>query len=260
MVNEAFAEERQHLRPLPLAPFRSVLKLERRISREGMVSVGGNAYSVPDATRSRLVEVHSLADEVRIFENGTLIAVHPVLEGRKQRRVHPDHRRSAVAQRSWPKVGDAGVTLQGAGDKVPQRSLAFYDAVGQALAREEPPMSAKLDTMPSMIDRIRHDLVGLKMPRALEALDHVVRRLEHGELSALEAIDILLSEELTLRENSRIKTALRMGRLATIKTLAGFDFTFQPSLDKDRIFTLAQLSFIERNEAVHFLGPPDPTT
>ena len=58
-------------------------------------------------------------------------------------------------------------------------------------------------------ERIRRHLVGLKMPRALEALDHVVRRLEHGELSALEAIDILLSEELTLRENSRIKTALR---------------------------------------------------
>lgn len=55
-----------------------------------MVSVGGNAYSVPDATRSRLVEVHSLADEVRIFENGELIAVHPVLERRKQRRVAPD--------------------------------------------------------------------------------------------------------------------------------------------------------------------------
>jgi len=117
-------------------------------------------------------------------------------------------------------------------------------------------MSVALDTASSMIDRIRHDLVGLKMPRALEALDHVVRRLEHGELSALEAIDILLSEELTLRENSRIKTALRMGRLATIKTLAGFDFSFQPSLDKDRIFTLAQLCFIERCEAVRFLGPP----
>ena len=117
-------------------------------------------------------------------------------------------------------------------------------------------MSVALDAIPSMIDRIRHDLVGLKMPRALEALDHIVRRLERGELSALEAIDILLSEELTLRENSRIKTALRMGRLATIKTLAGFDFTFQPSLDRDRILTLAQLGFVDRHEAVHFLGPP----
>ncbi|RWP53686.1 ATP-binding protein, partial [Mesorhizobium sp.] len=85
-------------------------------------------------------------------------------------------------------------------------------------------MTNALDTTPSTIDRIRHDLVGLKMPRALEALDHVVRRLEKGEIAALEAMDILLSEELTLRENSRIKTALRMGRLATVKTLAGFDF------------------------------------
>jgi DNA replication protein DnaC len=59
-----------------------------------------------------------------------------------------------------------------------------------------------------------------------------------------------------LRENSRIKTALRMGRLATIKTLAGFDFAFQPSLDRDRILTLAQLGFIARGEVVHFLGPP----
>lgn len=81
-------------------------------------------------------------------------------------------------------------------------------------------MIGVLDTTLSTIDRIRHDLVGLKMPRALEALDNVVRRLEKGEIAALEAIDILLSEEFTLRENSRIKTALRMGRLATIKALA----------------------------------------
>ena len=106
-------------------------------------------------------------------------------------------------------------------------------------------MSASLDLSQSTLDRIRHDLVGLKMPRALEALDQIVRRLEHGEVGALEAIDMLLSEELTLRENSRIKTALRMGRLGTIKTLAGFDFSFQPSLDRDRILTLAQLGFIE---------------
>jgi len=117
-------------------------------------------------------------------------------------------------------------------------------------------MNALAELTPSMLDRIRHDLVGLKMPRALEALDQIVRRLEHAEISALEAIDILLSEELTLRENSRIKTALRMGRLATIKTLSGFDFSFQPSLDRDRILTLAQLGFVGRSEVVHFLGPP----
>ena len=117
-------------------------------------------------------------------------------------------------------------------------------------------MNGSNDLNASMLDRIRHDLVGLKMPRALEALDHIVRRLEQGEIGALEAMDVLLAEELTLRENSRIKTALRMGRLGTIKTLAGFDFSFQPSLDRDRILTLAQLGFVARGEVVHFLGPP----
>lgn len=32
---------------------------ERRIGREGMVNVGGNFYSVPDATTRRVVEVHT---------------------------------------------------------------------------------------------------------------------------------------------------------------------------------------------------------
>ena len=47
-----------------------------------------------------------------------------------------------------------------------------------------------------------------------------------------------------------------MARLATIKTLAGFDFSFQPSLDRNRILALAQLDFVDRHEVVHFLGPP----
>jgi DNA replication protein DnaC len=47
-----------------------------------------------------------------------------------------------------------------------------------------------------------------------------------------------------------------MGRLINIKTLSGFDFSFQPSLDRDRIMALAQLDFVDRHEAVHFLGQP----
>src|SRR5439155_26469155 len=87
-----FTEEKPALKTLPLVPYRAVLKLERRASHEGMVSVGGNLYSVPDATRKRVVEVHSLADEIRIFETDRLIAVHPVLERRHPRRLAPGHR------------------------------------------------------------------------------------------------------------------------------------------------------------------------
>jgi transposase len=131
VVNEAFAEEKPHLKTLPLAPFRSVLKLERRVSHEGMVSVGGNFYSVPDATRKRTVEVHTLANEVQIFEDGALIATHPVLEGRKQRRVAPGHRKMArIADRRR----DGPILIVRTGDVVAARPLDFYQAVGRRLA------------------------------------------------------------------------------------------------------------------------------
>jgi DNA replication protein DnaC len=117
-------------------------------------------------------------------------------------------------------------------------------------------MTAAPEFVPAILDRIRRTLVGLRMPRALEVLDRTVRQLERGEVSALDAIDTLLAEELTVRESRRIKTALVMARLTAVKTLAGFDFSFQPSLDRDRILALAQLEFINRNEVLHVLGPP----
>ena len=52
---------------------------------------------------------------------------------------------------------------------------------------------------PSLVDRIKTTLVGLRMPRALEIVDVIVRQLERGKTTALEAIDSLLMEELTLR-------------------------------------------------------------
>ena len=106
------------------------------------------------------------------------------------------------------------------------------------------------------LERLRHHLVGLRMPRALEVLDHTVRQLERGEIAPLEALDRLLAEELCLRETRRVKAALMMARLTSVKTLASFDFAFQPSLDRNRILTLAQLDFIDRHEVVHLLGPP----
>lgn len=108
----------------------------------------------------------------------------------------------------------------------------------------------------SPIERIKRHLVGLKMPRALEALDATLHRLEQGETSVLDALETLLGEELTTRETRRIKMALQTARLGSIKTLAGYDFSFQPSLDRNRILALAQLEFVQRRQALHFLGPP----
>jgi DNA replication protein DnaC len=104
------------------------------------------------------------------------------------------------------------------------------------------------------VERIRRHLVSLRMPRALETLDQLVQQIERGQLGSLEAIEALLAEELTIREGRRIKAALQMARLTPVKTLASFDFAFQPSLDRNRILALAGLDFIDRHEVVHLIG------
>jgi transposase len=140
IVIEHFAEERTFLQPLPAGPFNAVLRLERRISHEGMISVGGNLYSVPDGTRRRPVEVQVTAAEVHILEDGRLVAVHPVLEGRGRRRIAEGHRslpppsnsttpRNGAATPPGPPAGATGVM---------PRSLAIYEAVGRRLAAGEP--------------------------------------------------------------------------------------------------------------------------
>jgi hypothetical protein len=41
-------------------------------------------------------------------------------------------------------------------------------------------MTAHVDIVPSVVERIKQTMVGLKMPRAIEILDATVRRLERG--------------------------------------------------------------------------------
>lgn len=126
VIDEAFAEEKAALIALPAKPYDAVLTVERRVSHEGMVSVGGNLYSVPDTTKKRRVEVQNHPFEVRIFEDGVLLAAHPVLEGKNRRRVDPTHRKPPPPRRAVQEIDlDPGV---------PQRPLQFYEAVGQRLA------------------------------------------------------------------------------------------------------------------------------
>ena len=125
--NEAFAEERPSLKPLPTIAYNAVLTVERRVSKDGMISVGGNLYSVPDTARRRTLEIQHHVTELRIFEDGQLIARHPVLEGKALRRVDPAHRKSPP-----PRLPHQ-MPAQGL-----RRPLEIYDAVGRRLAASAP--------------------------------------------------------------------------------------------------------------------------
>jgi transposase len=135
VVAEAFAAEKPELQAPPATPFDALLKLERRVSNDGLVSIGGNYYSVPDRTR-RIVEVEQLPDIIRILDQGRVVAIHPVLEGRRRTRVAPEHRQGGTGRsRSRAVAGD--VVIGRPGEHVPRRPLAFYQAVGHRLAGPE---------------------------------------------------------------------------------------------------------------------------
>jgi len=111
-------------------------------------------------------------------------------------------------------------------------------------------------TVPSLREQIRAQLADLKMPGALEALDEILRALDGGSLHAPVAIERLLGAQIALRNNRRLQAAMRSSRLPAVKTLADFDFTFQPSLKREQIDSLHTLGFVERRENVILLGPP----
>lgn len=137
VVAEHFTEERAALQPLPALAFDAVIRLERRISHDGMVSVAQNFYSVPDGTRKRVVEVQMSPTQVRLYEAGALIAVHPLLEGRHQRSLLRGHRSVHRVPSGLVASGES-VTLGHPGQRVSRRPLAIYDAIGQRLAQTAP--------------------------------------------------------------------------------------------------------------------------
>lgn len=132
VVAEAFAAEQPELQTLPEHRFDAVLKLERRVSHDGFIAVGGNYYSVPDRTR-RVVEVQQLPDLIRILDLGNIVAEHPVLEGRRQYCIDRSHRTGGGGVRRRTNIA-TGSTIGRTGDHVPLRSLAIYEAIGSRLA------------------------------------------------------------------------------------------------------------------------------
>lgn len=109
---------------------------------------------------------------------------------------------------------------------------------------------------PSRRQRIAAQLADLKMPGALEALDEVLAGVDSGASTGADAIERLLAAQIALRNGRRLEAAMRSSRLPHVRTLAEFDFTFQPSIKREQIDAPHELGFLERQENVVFLGPP----
>ncbi|MDX3231902.1 ATP-binding protein [Streptomyces sp. ME19-01-6] len=78
-----------------------------------------------------------------------------------------------------------------------------------------------------------------------EALNQYAQRADEAKMGYLDFLDLVLSEELAVRDDRRFRQGLRLSKLPHHKTLDDYDFSFQPDLDPRKVKDLATLSFVE---------------
>ncbi|MDC2952704.1 IS21-like element helper ATPase IstB [Streptomyces heilongjiangensis] len=104
--------------------------------------------------------------------------------------------------------------------------------------------------------RIRTTAAKLGLPHLAEALNQYIQRADEAKMGYLDLLDLVLSEELAVRDDRRFRNGLRLSKLPHHKTLEDYDFSFQPELDPRKVKDLATLSFVEEKANVALLGPP----
>lgn len=104
--------------------------------------------------------------------------------------------------------------------------------------------------------RIRTTAAKLGLPHLAEALNQYVQRADEAKMGYLDFLDLVLAEELAVRDDRRFRNGLRLSKLPHHKTLEDYDVSFQPDLDPRKVKDLATLSFVEDKANVALLGPP----
>lgn len=104
--------------------------------------------------------------------------------------------------------------------------------------------------------RIRTTAGKLGLPHLAETINEYIRRADEAKMGYLDFLDLVLSEELAVRDDRRFRQGLRLSKLPHHKTLDEYDFSFQPDLDPRKVKDLASLSFVEAKANAALLGPP----
>ncbi|MEZ5897865.1 MAG: IS21-like element helper ATPase IstB [Hyphomicrobiaceae bacterium] len=96
----------------------------------------------------------------------------------------------------------------------------------------------------------------LRLIKSRERLEALLQEASTEELPYADFLDRLLGEEVASKTLKNISMRTNLARFPFVKGLEAFDFSYQPSLDKKQIQTLATCHFIEHGENAVILGPP----
>jgi len=108
----------------------------------------------------------------------------------------------------------------------------------------------------NVMDRLHDLLAQLTLVQADVLLESLLERAAKEQPAYADFLLEVLTTEKEFRTTRIMQTRTRMASLPYAKTLAQFDFSFQPSIDERQIKELQTLRFISESGNVILLGPP----
>ncbi len=106
-----------------------------------------------------------------------------------------------------------------------------------------------------MIHQIQPYLRRLRLSGMLDTLEVRLQQAIAEKISYLDFLAMLFQDEVERRNMCQLERRLKKAGFATDMTLEGFDFSFNPNINRQQIYDLATTRFIERKESVIFIGP-----
>ena len=88
-------------------------------------------------------------------------------------------------------------------------------------------------------DRLEAMLARLKLSAVRERLDNLLDDAGRRELSLRDSLALLCEAEVAHREERRMRMGMGIAEFPFVRTLEGFDFGAQPSLDPKQVRDLA---------------------
>lgn len=105
-------------------------------------------------------------------------------------------------------------------------------------------------------EAVKDDLGYLKLTKAAECFASLAEQAAEAGWSHLEYLAAVAAAEAAHSRDRRLAARMRFAHLPKRATVDGFDFDFQPSVDRKLIADLASCRFVAEGRPVIFLGQP----
>jgi len=107
-----------------------------------------------------------------------------------------------------------------------------------------------------MNDSLANKLKNLRLAGIVKTVDMRSDQAVKEKLSYIEFLELLVNDECLNRNRNRISNLRKKSRIPQHKTIEEFNFTYQPNLNRQEIYSLGTCEFIRKNENISFIGHP----